>query len=147
MSESIIDIKYAKNIKIDLAEVEIKDILLYTLRILKESLLLDITLDYTLDFNNKFDLLKFQRILNNYNLSVQLIFYNVEELTLEDQMLFNEIYYFNSMYFNVNSFVKDNNFQSYFLSGDRVLDNRENYTKINLVKRYNEQQVLKRRKK
>lgn len=45
-------------------------------------------------------------------------------------MLFNEIYYFNSIYFNANSFIKDDNFQSYFLSKDRVLDNRENYTKV-----------------
>jgi len=45
-------------------------------------------------------------------------------------MLFNEIYYFNSIFFNANTFIKGNNFQSYFLSNGKVLDNRENYTKI-----------------
>lgn len=49
-------------------------------------------------------------------------------------MLFNEIYYFNSIFFNANSFIKDSNFKSYFLTGGRVLDNRENYTKVKLPK-------------
>jgi|GEM_PF-5145798 len=128
--ENNIDIDYANNIKIDLDEVNIKDILSFTLEVLKKSKLIDIYLDYPLEFNSKFDLLKFRNILNSYNRVVQLIFYKVERLSLEEQMLFNEIYYFNSIYFNANSFIKDDNFQSYFLSKDRVLDNRENYTKV-----------------
>lgn len=135
IAESSIDIEYALNIKIDLKEVNVKDILSYTLQLLKKSSLLDANLDYTLEFNNKFDLLRFQNVLHNYGIVVQLIFYNVEDLDLEEQMLFNEIYYFNSIFFNANSFIKGNNFQSYFLSNERVLDNRENYTKIKMVKR------------
>ena len=50
----------------------------------------------------------------------------------ENLYIENEIYYFNSIFFNANTFIKGNNFQTYFLSGERVLDNRENYTKINL---------------
>lgn len=141
--ESSIDIEYALNIKIDLKEVNVKDILSYTLQLLKESSLLDVTLDYTLEFNNKFDLLRFQNILHNYGIVVQLIFYNLEELELEDQMLFNEIYYFNSIFFNANSFIKDNNFLSYFLSNERVLDNRENYTKIKMVNRMMKENEMK----
>lgn len=129
-----IDIDYAQNIKIDLTEVNVQDILSYTLERLKKSSLLDATLDYTLEFHNKFDLFRFQNVLHTYNTAVQLIFYNVEGLSLEEQMLFNEIYYFNSIFFNANSFIKGDNFQTYFLSGERVLDDRENYTKIKLVK-------------
>jgi len=132
IAESNVDIEFAQNIKIDLREVNVRDILSYTLQILKGLSLLDVTLDYPLKLNNKFDLLKFQNVLHNYGVIVQLIFYNVEELDLEDQMLFNEIYYFNSIFFNANAFIKDGNFQSYFLSNERVLDNRENYTKIKL---------------
>lgn len=135
ISEYNLDIDRAINIKIDLKEVNVRDILTYSLNILKEFKLLDIFFDYTIDFNNKFDLLKFQYVLRNYDRIVQLIFYNIDKLSLEEQMLFNEIYYFNSVYFDANTFIKENNFQSYFLIGDRVLDNRENYTKIKIVKR------------
>lgn len=114
ISESDIDIPYAINVKIDLKEVNVKDILSYTLQSLKKLSLLDTTLDYPLKFNNKFDLLRFQGVLHNYGIIVQLIFYNVESLYLEEQMLFNEIYYFNSIFFNANSFIKNHNFQSYF---------------------------------
>ena len=65
---------------------------------------------------------------------VQIVFYNVDKLSMEEQMLFNELYYFNSMYFNVKTFTKNDNFITYFLSSERVLDNRENYTKIKLLK-------------
>lgn len=130
--ENNIDIEYAQNIKINLAEVNIKDILTYTLELLKKLSLLDATLDYTLEFNNKFDLLKFQNVLHNNGIVVQLIFYNVEELDLREQRLFNEIYYFNSIFFNANSFIKSTHFQTYFLSKNRVLDDRENYTRIKI---------------
>lgn len=135
IAESDFSIDCAINIKIDLSKIEFKDILTYILNTLKEYSLLDETIDYTLDFNNKYDLLTFQKTLRNYGIVVQLIFYNLEELELEDQMLFNEIYYFNSIFFNANSFIKDRNFKSYFLSNERVLDNRENYTKIKIVNR------------
>ena len=135
ISEYNLDIDRAINIKIDLKEVNVRDILTYSLNILKEFKLLDTFFDYTIDFNNRFDLLKFQYVLRNYDRIVQLIFYNIDKLSLEEQMLFNEIYYFNSVYFDANTFIKENNFQSYFLSGDRVLDNRENYTKIKMVNR------------
>lgn len=137
ITESNINIEYALNIKIDLKMVNVRNILSYTLQLLKKLSLLDVTLDYDLEFKNKFDLLKFQNVLYNYGRIVQLIFYNLEELDLNEQLLFNEIYYFNSIFFNANSFIKSNNFQSYFLSNEKVLDDRENYTKIKTVKRKN----------
>lgn len=128
--ENDIDIEFAYNIKIDLSEVNVRDIISYTLDILKNSSLLDVTLDYNLKFNNKFDLFRFQNVLHNYGIVVQLIFYNLEELELEEWMLFNEIYYFNSIFFNANAFIHGDNFETYFITNERVLDNRENYTKI-----------------
>lgn len=134
-TESNIDIDYAINVKIDLEEVNVKDVLSYTLQALKDLSLLDVTLDYNLEFNNKFDLIKFQNVLYNYGKVVQMIFSNVEELDIKEQMLFNEIYHFNSIYFNANSFIKNNNFQSYSLNNGQVLDDREDYTKVNVIKR------------
>ena len=134
LPDSFLDIDYAYNIKIDLNQVEVREILTYTLSILRKMKALDVTLEYPLDFKNKFDVLRFQHILTNYNKSVQLVFYNIENLSLEDQMLFNEIYYFHSFLYNVNTFTKEGNFKSYFLTGDRVLDNRENYTRIKVIR-------------
>lgn len=133
LPDSFLDIDYAYNIKIDLNQVEVREILVYIMNILKQMKALDLTLEYPLDFKTKFDVLRFQHILTNYNKAVQLIFYNIENLSLEDQMLFNEIYYFHSFLYNANTFTKDGNFKSYFLTGDRVLDNRENYTRVKMV--------------
>lgn len=132
-SENDINIESALNIKINLKEVEVKDILNYVLNVLKEKKVLDVNLDYDIELQSSVDLLKFQGVLRNYNVIVQLIFYNVEQLDLKTQMLFNELYYFNSVFFNVNSFIKGNNFKTYFLKYDRVLDNRENFTKVSKV--------------
>jgi len=57
-------------------------------------------------------------------------------------MLFNEIYYFISIFFNANTFIRENNFQSYFLSDDRVLDYRENYTKIKFISKQFENEEI-----
>lgn len=136
-NEDNLDIQVANNIKIDLAEVKIEEILYYVLEVLKESLTLDVILDNTLYLKNKFKLFTFQRILRDYNVITQLVFYNLDKLSLEEHMLFNELYYFYSIYFNCNSFIKENNFQTYFLNNDRVLDYRENYSKIKLFKTEN----------
>ena len=71
------DIDYAINVKIDLEEVNVKDVLSYILQALKDLSLLDVTFDYNLEFNNKFDLIKFQNVLYNYGKVVQMIFSNV----------------------------------------------------------------------
>ncbi len=131
----IAQIDIAQNIKIDLSIVNVCDILSYVLGLLKKSAYLDDEVDCVLNFNNKFDLLKFQNILRKNGIVVQFIFYNIESLSQEEQMLLNEIYYFNSLYFNTNAFISENNFQTYFLSDDRVLDYRENYTKIKFINR------------
>lgn len=123
----------AYNIKIDLKEVEVKDIFNYVLNHLKNFKLIYDYFVYKIEFNDKFDILKFQSVLRDYNIIVQMIFINIELLSEEEQKLFNELYYYNSIFFNVSSFI-NNNFKTYFLSNDRVLDNRENYNKIELIK-------------
>lgn len=134
LPDNDIDVPFAENIKIDFQEVDVKNILSYTLNLLKRQLLLDPFFDYTLDFKNKFDLVRFQSVLRRYNRIVQLIFYNLEELSLEEQMLFNEIYYFNTIFFTANSFINGRHFQSYTLSNGRILDDRENYERVKLLR-------------
>jgi len=133
MPEDLKDIKYAENVTIDLSKIDVQDILWFTITKLR---LRGINLDVpeNLYFCDKFNILEFQKMLRNKGIVVQMIFYNTEHLTKEAQMLFNELYYFNSMYFNVTTFTKNDNFITYFLSSERVLDNRENYTKIKLLK-------------
>ena len=133
-----IDVDVALNIKIDLSKVSVKDILTYALSYLKQLKLVDEYFDCTLPFNNKFDIVKFRSILQNYNRVVQLVCYSIEGLTIEEQLLFNELYYYNSpfgTFFIVISLIKDN-FKTYFLTQDRVLDDRENYQKYKIIKPY-----------
>ena len=127
-----LDIDFAHNIKIDLQQIEVKDIFTYTFELLKKYKLFDVSFDYTIDFQNRRDLLRAQGTLRRYNQIIQLIFYHFERLSIEEQMLFNEIYYFNSIFFNANSFIEEEYFKTHFLSQDRVLDDRENYTKVRL---------------
>lgn len=128
--DNYLDMGLATNVKVDLNHISINDILTYTLEDLKKRKMLDKFLDYKLDFNNKYDLIKFKNILSNYKRIVQLIFYNIESLNKEEQMLFNELYYYNCIYYNASAFIKEDNFQTYFLEGNRVLDDRENYAKV-----------------
>lgn len=124
-----INIPFARNIKIDLDKVFVKYILTESLEFLQKVS----NLDFSMELKDKFSLLKYQGILRRYEAVNQLIFYNVESLSKEDQMLFNEIYYFGSPFFNANTFIKDRNFSNYFLTENRVLDNRENYTRIRTI--------------
>ncbi len=133
LPEHNIDIDCSYNIKINLNEVCVEDILTYSLEHLKKLHLLDVYLDYRLDFESKSRLFKFQNVLRRYNVISQLIFYNLEGLPEEYQMLLNEIYNFNSVYFNVSSFIKDADFQTYSLfNGDRIEEGKD-YTKIKLL--------------
>lgn len=131
-----INVDIAINIKVDLSKIAVSDILTYALNYLKQLNLVDD--NYTLSFDNKFVLLNFNSILQKYNLVIQLIFYNIEELSIEEQMLFNELYYFksfNSSYFNIIS-LTNNHFKTYFLTNNRVLDSREDYQRYEVVKPY-----------
>lgn len=137
-----LNIREAINIKIDLNKIKIKDILAYILIYIKNYLKLDNN-NEKIEFVSKFDLLKFQGILNNLNVIAQILVYNLDSLTMEEQMLLNELYYFYSEYFNISAFIFEKHMQTHFLTGNRVLDNRENYT---LVKVYEPKLILKQKK-
>ncbi len=130
-----VDTDVAINIKIDLSKTDVKSILTYALNYLKQYKLIDEELVYSLPFNNKFDLLRFRRVLQDNNIVIQLFFYNMQDLSIEEQMLFNELYYYNNRFFSVISLVKDG-FKTYFLTQDRVLDDRENYQRCEIIKPY-----------
>ena len=117
-----IDIDEAYNIKIDLSKTSIKDIFKYAL---KEEI----------PFDNKFSILKFCSVLSNSNKMIQLVLYNMDDISIEDQMILNELYYYNSSYYNVTS-VTNTNFKTYFLTENRVLDDRENFQKYEIIKPY-----------
>ena len=134
MDKTVLDlsINEALNVKIDLKKIKIKDILEYVLTYIENYLKVE-EKSSKIEFNNKFDLLKFQGKLSDLNVVVQLLIYNLDSLTIEEQMLLNEIYYFYSDYFNISSFIPGIYMQTHFLTGNRVLDNRENYTKIHVI--------------
>ena len=126
----------ALNIKIDLSKINLNSILTYSLNYLKDKNLIDDSLEYRLPFNNKFDINKFRIILQNNNIMVQLFFYNIERLSIEEQKLFNELYYYNSYdnnCFNIITLAKKD-FKTYSLNQDRMLDDRENYQKYRIIK-------------
>ena len=128
----------ALNIKIDLAKINLNSILTYSLKYLKDKNLIDNSLEYRLPFNSKFDINKFRIILQNNNRMVQLFFYNIERLSIEEQKLFNELYYYNSYdnnYFNIITLAKKD-FKTYSLNQDRMLDDRENYQRCEIIKPY-----------
>lgn len=133
--ENNITIDTAINIKIDLTEINVKDILNYVLNYLKDLKLVDVSLDYKLPLTNMYDINKFITVLHNYNIVVQLIFYNMEYLSEEEQKLLNELYYNNSPYFNIISLTKKG-FITYYLEYNRVLKPTEHYQEYEIIKNH-----------
>ena len=133
--ENNITIDTAINIKIDLTEINVKDILTYVLNYLKDLKLVDVSLDYTLPLTNIYDINIFITVLHNYNIVVQLIFYNMEYLSEEEQKLLNELYYNNSSYFNTISLTKKG-FITYHLDYNRVLKPTEHYQEYVIIKNH-----------
>ncbi len=129
--DNLINVNKAVNIKIDLEKVRVEDILNYSIDYLKKQKYIDSSFVYDLPFCDRFDLLKFNIILRDYNIVVQFIFYNADNLSKDYNMLFNELYYFNSVRLNVITIIK-NHLNTYFLANGDVLDNRENYERIEI---------------
>ena len=128
-----ITIDTAINIKIDLTEINVKDILTYVLNYLKDLKLVDVSLDYTLPLTNMYDINKFITVLYNYNRVVQLILHNMEYLSEEEQKLLNELYYSNSPYFITIS-LTEKGFITYRLNYNRVLKPTEHYQEYEIIK-------------
>lgn len=77
------------------------------------------------------DLLRFKSILRKNNKAIQFIITNPEVLSKEDAKIFNQLLYFNTYFFNTIIFGELN---SYEVLNGKILDNRENYTKVSLLK-------------
>ena len=122
------------NIKIDLELIKIQDVFKYIISYLKGAGKIDLENQYHISFDNKIDIWRLDRILKKHNIFVQLIFYNVATLTIQEQELFNELYYYFSYNYFVVSLVNDH-FNSYFLANNRVLDDREDYQRLVLAKK------------
>lgn len=112
------------NIIIDLQKVSIKDILSYVLEVQG--------INSTLDFTSKLDLLRFRGILRSHNKSSSLILYNGEGILNADRKLLNEIYGFNTPFFNINDLLERTNLGTYETHSGRMLDSREDYTRIRI---------------
>lgn len=125
-----IDYAEALNIKINLKKIEIENILAYCLNALKDYKMINSVSEYKMKFNNEFDLLKFHEALSIRNLTVQLIFYNIENLKINDLKLINEIYRFNSFTFTVNTFTKGNDLKTYY---NKKIEDSENYIKVKVL--------------
>ena len=121
------------NIKIDLKKIKLQDVFKYTISYLQKLNLLDNEKKYYLSFDNKIDVWRLDKILKENNIITQLIFYNTEILSIEEQELFNELYYYFSYNFFIISLVNDH-FNTYFLTNNRVLDSREDYQRYVLKK-------------
>lgn len=127
------DVKYSintteiPNMIVDASSIKVEDLLNETLSFLEIS--------SSLKFEDKMSLLRFKGLLRRYEKAVQWIILNAETLSLTDQMQLNEIFYFNTYFFNVNVLLTSSDLVTYRLKSGIYLDNRENYEKIK-VSRY-----------
>ncbi len=112
------------NIPLDLSLIPPKDVLNYALDF--------IGIPKKLDYNSKFDLLKCRGILREYQKCLSLILYNSEDIPKEKRILLNEIYYFNSCFLTINDVLESSNLSTYEISNNRLLDARDDYTRIRI---------------
>ncbi|MCM1052819.1 MAG: hypothetical protein NC483_02440 [Ruminococcus sp.] len=112
------------NIPIDLSSIRVSDILSYALAF--------IGMTKRLAFTSKFDILKSRGFLREYQKCLSLVFYNGEDISREDRMLLNEIYHFNSCFLTVSDCLEGSNLSTYEISGGRMLDYREDYTRVRI---------------
>ncbi len=117
------------NITVDLSQVKVEDLLTFILDSYDDG-----TMDHeylTIKFKSLRSLITFQRVLRRRNIFIQIVLYNMDGLTEQEQMLINELFYYYSENFNVTA-IKRQELSTYFLTGDRRLDPRENFTKYQL---------------
>lgn len=112
------------NVTIDLSQVSTKDILTVALELLK--------IKESIPFESKMNLLKLRGILRTHRKAIQFIFYHLDHLTIEEQKLLNEIYWFNTYFFNANALIARNHFITTQTQSGYMLDNREDYDKRSL---------------
>ena len=84
------------------------------------------------------DILRFKGLLRKNNKAVQFIITNPGVLAEEDAKIFNQLLYFNTYYFNL---IIIGELKTYEVIGNKILDNRENYTNITLSKLFKKEQI------
>lgn len=114
----------AINIVIDMSSVSVQNIFHYVLD--------RIGLKEQLDFNGVLDLLRFDYYLKSNDIYCQLIVYNIDELYKQEQMLLNELFYYYGENYTITAFTK-NNLTTYFLKNGSVLDDREDYQRVEYI--------------
>lgn len=112
------------NMIIDISKINVEDLLNETLRMLEIS--------KTLKLDDIKSLLRFRGILREYNQAVQWIILNAQNLSIEDQMLLNELFVLNTYFFNTNILISNSDLSTYQLKNGIYLDDRENYEKIKI---------------
>ena len=121
-----INVPYANNIKLDLNEIYLENILKKSMEFLDK-----IMTNYRyLDFKDKNSLTKYEETLRTYKMVQQLIIYNVEGLSESEQMQLNALYNYVTPFFNVNVFTREDNLSTISLYGSKSLNNYTSYNKV-----------------
>ena len=121
------------NVYLDMHYICVESILTYIMAQLRDRNLFHPSFTYSLPFRTKLEILKFDAVLKHDSIKAQLIFSNIDRLNEKDQRLFNELYYYNSEWFNIVTFV-NSDFITYELFGDRLLEENNHYYKYELAK-------------
>lgn len=113
------------NVPIDLRKVEIKNIF--------NEIFSRIGINENLDFNNKLNILKFQRYLFEYDKIIRIILCNPSSISIDSQKLLNELLWFTSYAYNVCYLLNSKNeIKTMETTNGNMLDNRENYNQVKL---------------
>lgn len=115
-----------RNIFVDLNDVPVNEILAFSLE--------KLGISNQITFKSAVDLFRFRGILRNNGVCIAIIAYNSEELPISDRMTLNELYTFNTSFFNINELLMQESLFSTEMRSGRMLDNRENYTRIRVIK-------------
>lgn len=110
------------NVIVDISSIKIDDFLNETLFFLQ--------IAKSLSFHDKTSLLRFRGILRECGVAIQWIILKGDVLSFQDQMRLNEIFWFNTYFFNINYLLTSSDLKTYCLENGRYLDPRENYQKI-----------------
>jgi len=110
------------NVLVDLKDIPVKDLFAYLLEALN--------IPGSISFDDKFSILRYRGLLREYQKASSIILYNGENLEDKDRALLNEIYGFNTTFFNVNDLLMSSYFSFYQTSSGLFLDSRENYTRV-----------------
>lgn len=117
------DVNNLINIIIDLNDVNYYDILNFALNALE--------IDEKINLETLRDLLKFKGILRKNKKAVQFLINNVNLLSKNDTKIFNQIMLLNTYFYNTIIF---NDLNTYETINKKILDGRENYTKVNILR-------------